>query len=520
MGRQIHAQGRNTNRPEQKRKEFQGKKLETAVLKIKGSGKEFTGFVPEDAGVDERIERIAKQNGGVVKKKYYPEMKTYEITEIRIGNQLIAKNEEAGIHWGIEGEKIPLAVDDDGNITGFLNGKEIKSREISVWSEKSTLDPKNLKDLKGDKQKVESAHAAGREKDPDLKKSEVVLFDKETGELSPMQQARDAESFDYGEISMEKIFISEISAVENGQRSFFENNFDRLQDKGIGETFYSYIEIVDAKENIADRVIVANETMEMAPATAIDIETSEQIPDIPQVDENIRISSVEPVHPLASDYIADVPKPRRSRLSVPPDYFQFKPRTDEKPKVVIRVKKDVARKTDFRYPPKTEKPEIVKIKKTEAIPIPVPVREIPVKLPKISKIKPSEKIRKIKTKKKTKKRKKRRGVRKTSRKIKLKIKKMKNKIEEIVKEKKSKKIRPSIKKKIKTDGKKKKAKLKPRTKTKKHKKNRKLKTKATKTKKNITKKRFRKPKKSSRKKKKIKNKDKRKMEKYLLTSYL
>lgn len=243
----VHAQTRQTNRPNERRENFQKRKLETVVLKIKGSGREFTGLVPENAGVNERIERIVKQNGGEIKKKYYDEMGTHQITEISIGDQLLTK-----IHWGIEGGKIPIAVDKEGNIKGFLNGEEIKSTKIDLWEEESTMDPKRIKDLKGNMRKVEGAHATPREEKPDLKNNEIILFDKETGELSPFSENTKVESFDW-DIKVEKLFIPQVLPVE---KIYSHRMFDGFSSEMQGNFYYTYIEIMDSKESLTDRVTV------------------------------------------------------------------------------------------------------------------------------------------------------------------------------------------------------------------------------------------------------------------------
>lgn len=250
---QFHAQAKQTNRPDERRGEFQKRKLETAILRIRGSGREFTGLVPEDAGINKRIETIVKQNGGKIKKRYHEEMSTWEITEIRIGDQLLTKNSEVGIHWGIDGGKIPIMVDKNNKIRGFLNGEEVKSKEISVWSECSTADPKSIEELQGNRREVAGAHVASREKDPDLKNSEIILFDRETGELTPFSEHNGAESFDW-DIKMEKLLMPQTLPTE---KHYSHKMFDGFSPEMSGGGFYhTYIEIMDSKESLTDRITV------------------------------------------------------------------------------------------------------------------------------------------------------------------------------------------------------------------------------------------------------------------------
>jgi len=430
-GGQFHAQVREINRPENKRKGFQDKKMETAVLRIKGSGKEFTGLVPEDAKINERIELIVKQNGGEIKKKYHDKMKTHEITEISIEDQLLTK-----IHWGIEGGKIPIAVDEEGNILGFLNGEEIKSKKIEVWKEESTLDPKHIEELWGNRRRVEGAHAGEREKEPDLKQNEIILFDKETGELTPMCPCREAESFDYREVSMERIFVSEISVVENKQNPVFENR----SDEGMGEIFYSYIEIIDAKEDIIERVSVVSEPVEMPMAEAVGV-----VEQPVSADEGFSSPVTETEYTAQPIMIEPIPQAPKTRdlPPTPPDYFQNKQAVKKPEEIKLQKIKTVKQKL-FRYPPKIEKIEIAEVKRTERYSVPAPVVEVPKTEIKVRKAehKPECKRKRLLKKKVSKKRKrKRRKVIELAKKTSVKIKKIKAKIQKFIREKKKKRIK-------------------------------------------------------------------------------
>lgn len=445
MGRQIHAQTRNTNRPELKRKEFQSKKLVTQVLRIKGSGKEFSALVPGNASVDEAIEAIARQNNGNVKKKYYKEMNAYEIIEISIGDQLITKDKTGGIHWFIDDNKIPIAVDDKGNIEGFLNGKEAKvgRNVISIGLESSTADPKRIDELKGIRRSVEGAHTGERDKEPDLKHNEIILFDKETGELSPMCPCQEAESFDYREISMERIFVSEISAVENKQNPVLEKCFDERLEKGMGEVFYSYIEIIDAKDSIIDRITVVSEPVEIPVVGTIGAAE-----DLVSPDEGFSSPVTETDYTAQPIMIEPIPAAPKLRVLPPvPEYFQNKKQVKNSEEIKLQKLKAVKQKL-FRYPPKIEKIETAKIKRTESYAVPAPVAEIPGKKTKIRKMdnKPKARAKKMPKKKVPKKRKRKRKkaiglAKKTS----VKIKKIKAKIRELVKYRKKKQFtKPEI----------------------------------------------------------------------------
>ena len=439
MGRQIHAQTRNTNRLDEKR--FRGKRLVTQVLKIKGSGKEFSALVPENASVDEAIEAIARQNDGKVEKRYYREMGAYEITEIRIGDQLITKDKTGGIHWFIDDNKIPIAVDGEGNIEGFLNGEEAKvgRNVISIGLESSTADPKSIEELQGNMRRVESAHAGEREKDPDLKDSEIILFDKETGELTPMCPCQEAESFDYSEISMEKIFVSEISAVEN-KNPVFEN----CPEKGMGEIFYSYIEIIDAKESIVDRVTLVSEPVEMPVAASVGAE--QVIEQTTNEEFSTSVSDAEYiVQPIMVDPAPATPKPRDSLLRSP-DYFQDKPmikKHEETKGQKIRIERTKL----FRYPPKIEKIEITEVKKTETYSKCATAVEMPAKEFKVQRLDGRFKTRSKTKRTPGKKKRKRRKVAEITKKTSVKIKKVKAEIEKLIKKRKHAQIlkKPKVK---------------------------------------------------------------------------
>jgi len=441
MAGQIHAQTRESNRSDEKRK-FQGKQLVTRKLKIKGSGKEFTGLIPGNVGVEKAIEMIAEQNGGEVKKKYYEEMGAYEITEIRIDDQLITKDKSGGIHWFIDDNKIPVAVDNEGRIA-FLNGEEVSINNneiISIGLESSTADPKTLKDLRGDRQKIESAHATTRDKEVDIENSEIILFDKETGELTPMCTCQEAESFDYGEISMEKIFVSQITAVENNTMPVFETN-----DKGFGEVFFSYIEIVDAKENILDRIgFVAEPVEEIVRQEVVSVESAVEQTSSPSAESfsspitNMNYTSQADV----TTEVYTIPK-RKDILPLPQQYFKI-PKAEnikpakEKPKKKLKL---------INYSPKIEKIEKQEVK-AERYPPRIETQKIEVIRQKIKYEKQEIKPKKAKTKIKRK-RKKRRVI-EIVRKTTSKIKKIKQKIQKLIEQKelKRKKI---VQKKIKVE---------------------------------------------------------------------
>lgn len=515
MGRQIHAQLRNTNRPEEKRKEFQGKELVTRKLRIKGSGKEFTGIIPKNAGVEKAIEMIAEQNGGEVKKRYYEEMGAYEITEICIEDQLITKDKTGGIHWFIDDNKIPVAVDKEGRIA-FLNGEEVsidKSEIISVGLESSTADPKTLKDLRGNRQKVESAHATAREKEVDIENSEVILFDKETGELSPMQKTTEAESFDYGEISMEKIFVSQISAVENNSAPVYETDNNML-----GEIFFSYIEIVNAKESILDRIsFVAEPVEEIIRQEVSTVEpAAEQTSMLSAESFSVPMTKVD--YTSQSEITTDIYTiPKRKEVFPPPvQYFQI-----PKPKGIRVPKKEPKRRPKpklINYTPKIEKIGRQELKKPEKYPpqIETTITESPkYKIKHENLISKSPKIKTRKRKARKKKRRKRKTaehIRKTI----SKIKKTKKRIQKLLKPKKP--IRKKVKTKVTTIKIKERARKKKKKKIGKKTKKRKQEPKISIKKEKIKKRKVRGKKKKTNSRKKL-LKRKKKIVKYLLTGY-
>ena len=447
---QLHAQSKQTNRPEEKRREFQGRKLETAILKIKGSGKEFSGLVPEGAGINKRIELIAKQNGGRIKKKYHEEMGAWEITEIKIGDQLITKDKDAGIHWFIDDNKIPIAIDKKGNIKGFLNGEEARGRVISLGREDNTADPKNLKELN----KVESAHAGEREKDPDLK-DDILLFDKETGEITPMSEYEGAESFEW-EISREKLLIQQMPAVE---KTYSHSMFDGFSpEMGGGEFYYSYIEIMDSKEDIADRVIISPRIQQEFDGRPIQNEIVQknreynagETNDAPSSDYKDDFLQDNAIRPVESERLPD----QKHLVSGMPRVFIMERKSygqkEFKPHGIKMERLEKRKRQPFHYPPKIgqneERPVIMKYKIQE-----IPVEKEPTRQ-KMKYKKPNNRILKKKNNPKKRKKKKHRELLK---KTKTKLKKIMNKVREILKKKKTKKIKnlnkkiliPEIKKK-------------------------------------------------------------------------
>ncbi len=437
MAGQIHAQVRESNRSDEKR--FQGRELVTRKLKIKGSGKEFTGLIPSNVGVEKAIEMIASQNGGEVKKKYYEEMGAYEITEIRIDDQLITKDKSGGIHWFIDDNKIPIAVDKEGGVV-FLNGEEVsieKNETISIGLESSTADPKTLKDLRGDRQKVESAHAASRDKEVDIENSEIILFDKETGELTPMCACQEAEAFDYGEISMEKIFVSQITAVENNTMPVFETN-----DKGFGEIFFSYIEIVDVKESILDRIsFVAEPVEETARQEAVGIESAIEQTCSPPAENFSAPITMNYTSPDVTTEVYMIPK-RKDILPPAPGYFKIPGAENTKP-----VKEKPKKKLKLiNYSPKIEKIEKYEAKKPEKYPPRIEIRKTEFDVQKIGYEKPKIKPTKVKTKtpRAKRKRKKRRAI-EIVRKTASKIKKTRQRIQKLIKVKRKKMVQEKIK---------------------------------------------------------------------------
>ena len=57
------------------------------------NGQTFHTLIHEGASAEQLIEKVAKENGGGVAKVYYPEFKTYEIVAVKVGNQLLVKND-------------------------------------------------------------------------------------------------------------------------------------------------------------------------------------------------------------------------------------------------------------------------------------------------------------------------------------------------------------------------------------------------------------------------------------------
>ncbi|NYZ76707.1 hypothetical protein H0O02_00125, partial [Candidatus Micrarchaeota archaeon] len=149
-GAPIHAQMMQAPSQRPAPRQFREKELIFFTVKIKETGQRFAGLVPNGTNIEDGICMVMRQNGGTVIKKYHETLGAHEIVEIRVGNTILKKGDK-GIHWFLNENGIPIAVDEKGNIKKFLNGEEIKAdREnnaVALGMESSIEDPKSTAEL-------------------------------------------------------------------------------------------------------------------------------------------------------------------------------------------------------------------------------------------------------------------------------------------------------------------------------------------------------------------------------------
>ncbi|MCI0503636.1 hypothetical protein L0Y65_02885 [Candidatus Micrarchaeota archaeon] len=161
-------------------------------------GRSFRTTIHEGATTNELIEKVARENGGEVTKKFYPEFQTWEITSVRIGGVALMKSSESGIHFSLGESGIPMAATKDSGIV-FPNGDELpigpNIRNIALWKTPASFDPGNLADLdrmygrqggvKASREaldEISRAHGGGRSGKIVLENNLLVL-NKDTGEI-------------------------------------------------------------------------------------------------------------------------------------------------------------------------------------------------------------------------------------------------------------------------------------------------------------------------------------------------
>lgn len=165
--------------------------------KVSVAGRAFCTLIREGASVNELIEKVAKENGGWVEKKYYPEFKTWEITKVQIGDVLLVKGKEGGIHFGLGTSGIPLA--SAGEQIIFPNAEELRvgkdTSTIGLWLTPANFDPSKVGDLnpiyssnggirlsEDARKKMEESHG-GMRSEKLLLDGNLLVLDRETGEI-------------------------------------------------------------------------------------------------------------------------------------------------------------------------------------------------------------------------------------------------------------------------------------------------------------------------------------------------
>jgi len=119
-------------------------------------GRAYRTTIHEGASAEQLIEKVANENGGYVTKKFYPEFNTSEIISVRIGNELLVKSTESGIHFSLGESGIPMAVVNGQAGKGttdivFPNAEELRvgraTCNIALWMTSANFDPGNISDL-------------------------------------------------------------------------------------------------------------------------------------------------------------------------------------------------------------------------------------------------------------------------------------------------------------------------------------------------------------------------------------
>jgi hypothetical protein len=241
-------------------------------------GHTFRTNIREGASAEDLIEKIAKENGGGVAKVYYPELKTWEIVAVKIGDQVLVKgepdkvanadfsqfsdpenfrgialraaeNSEGGIHFSIGKSGIPFAIIDQEQIV-FPNAEELRigrnTNNISLWMTSVNVNPVSLADLSQNYsssgglqvsrdalQKIEESHGGAR-CDKLLLEDNILVLNKDTGEIftasqfSSAPQTPYAPSFDFDFRASYSIHLDALpvqSQIHNHDGNQFRNPY-------------------------------------------------------------------------------------------------------------------------------------------------------------------------------------------------------------------------------------------------------------------------------------------------------
>ncbi len=190
------------------------------------NGQTFHTFIREGASAEQLIEKVAKENGGGVAKVYYPEFKTSEIVAVKVGDQLLVKNDPkrvaeadfsdfadsdsvkeaavstasnstGGIHFFVGKDGIPMAAAEDDGIV-FPNGEELRInsniKDLSLSAVEFNVDPKSLSDLdslykngtvlsKSAREEIEQSHGGVRSEKLMLPDTSILILGRESGQI-------------------------------------------------------------------------------------------------------------------------------------------------------------------------------------------------------------------------------------------------------------------------------------------------------------------------------------------------
>ncbi len=292
---QFHAQSRQTNRPEQKKKGFEGRKelvIKTIVLgKVRASI-----LAPDDIKVEEWTERAMLENGGGIAKQWDSKLGKWWVVAMIVDGECLAKEglreDDKNIEWKMSDKDKKIVIEHSkkskggpeftigengvpvvvkGNELIFPSGDEMKTQGITELYYKevnSTVDPGTPADfLKASKkEQMEGCHASTREKDVEVNGYELQVGDKETGEIMPIGEYQKIESFVYDDINLENVMKHELKFMENRVSPVLFHN-EAVQFSSTCEVSYLHIKIIESKENIFDHV----EFISNLPETSISV---------------------------------------------------------------------------------------------------------------------------------------------------------------------------------------------------------------------------------------------------------
>ncbi|MFH0884795.1 MAG: hypothetical protein V1861_03730 [Candidatus Micrarchaeota archaeon] len=267
-------------------------------------GRTFTTTIHEGATTNELIEKVARENGGDVTRRYYPEFKTWEIVSVRIGDSALVKSSESGIHFSLGSAGIPMALTQEQGIV-FPNAEELRigrnTRNIALWTTSANFDPGSIGDLdrmysgrggvalsKDARDEISKAHGGIRSGNGILLEENILVLNKDTGEILTVSQhaAKEPESIAFSGGAIQIAYQSYIE-IQPAFREII--GFD----PGICDAFRS--RMTDAKSIIIktfDGSIADSVTVRFNPFSQDVRETI--LPALPQALEAIASDSLRP----------------------------------------------------------------------------------------------------------------------------------------------------------------------------------------------------------------------------------